>query len=119
MEFVDDSDEVRFGVMKPDGREILSMDNISSISPATENGSITAFITNTRTVYGQFIDAIYTPAVYTILNPDGHLISTGAGVMRYEEAPELFSVQGTDFFAWLDKQGNTLISIPSMAYSFD
>ena len=70
-------------------------------------------------MHGTFIGEVYTQAVYTLVDLNGGLFKTGSGVVSYYEALELFSVQGTDFFAWMDLQGNTIVSIPSMAYSFD
>jgi len=31
----------------------------------------------------------------------------------------LFYVQGNDYFAWIDMNGKSLVSIPLMSYSFD
>ena len=35
--------------------------------------------------------------------------------MAYDEAAGLLRVLGEDYFAWLDLDGNTIISIPNLA----
>ena len=110
---------IRYGVMLPDGTEIIPPSDMTSIQLANNNGTVEAFIINTNTTYGQFINETYTPALYKLISTNGNVISTGPGIMSYDDTLQLYYVQGTDFFAWMDIQGNTIISIPSMAYSFD
>jgi len=110
---------ISYGVMLPDGTDIILPEGLSGITPAASDGSLKAFIVNTNTTHGQFINETYTRAEYELIGIDGTIIDTGLGVLSYDKALQLFYVQGTDFFAWMDAQGSTLISIPSMAYSFD
>jgi len=118
-EYDDNFETIGMGVMLPDGTDVIALRDVASITPAVKDGTVTAFIINTNISGGMFIQAEYTPAQYNVVGLDGTTIAYGFGVMDYNETLELFSVQGTDFFAWLDSQGNTLISIPFMGYSFD
>jgi len=108
-----------YGVMMPDGRDVLQFEEGVSITPVIVDGNVNAFILNTNTMYEFFIRDGYVQAVYRIVGVDGGLIKSGPGILSYDEALGLFYVQGTDHFMWLDMDGNTIISIPSMAYSFD
>ena len=117
--FNDDFTDISYGVMLPDGQDIVLPEDVASITPAVNDGAVTAFILNTSATQGQFVHETYTQAVFRLVGRSGDLITTGPGVMSYEVTTGLFNVQGTDHFAWMDIGGNTLISIPSMAYSFD
>jgi|GEM_PF-879949 len=118
-EFGDDFTVVNHGVMTPDGRDIIPPETVASITPVVDDGVVRAFILNTNTAQGSFIHEAYTSAIYRLVDSDGNLIKSGPGIMTYDEAARLYYVQGTDHFAWLDMAGNTIVSIPSMAYSFD
>ena len=115
----DDQAITIYGVMLPDSWDVSPPLMIESITPAMIGGGVAAFIMNTRTLGGSFVNEAYTQSVYNIVELNGGIIKTGPGILSFARAPELYYVQGTDHFAWLDKQGKTLISIPSMAYSFD
>jgi len=92
---------------------------IASITPAATGGDVKAFMLNTNVLHGIFIDEVYTQAIYTLVDLSGEVFKSGPGVVSYDDASELFYVQGADYFAWVNAQGDTIISIPSMAYSFD
>ncbi|MCL2663079.1 MAG: substrate-binding domain-containing protein [Oscillospiraceae bacterium] len=119
MMFNDDFTIISYGVMLPDGTDIILPDEFASITPVTHEGSVRAFIINTNTTYGQFVNETYIQARYTLVDVNGNIIKTGAGIMVHDRALDLLSVQGTDFSAWMDMSGNTIISVPSMGYSFD
>jgi len=119
MMFNDDFTVISYGVMLPDGTDIILPDVFASITPAVHGGTVRAFITNTNTTYGQFVNETYTQARYTLVDVNGNTIKTSAGIMMHDRAFNLLNVQGTDFSAWMDMSGNTIISVPSMGYSFD
>ena len=119
MMFNDDFTLISYGVMLPDGTDIILPDMFASIAPAVQSGRVTGFIVNTNTTYGQFVNEMYIRAQYTLVDVNGNTIRTGAGIMMHDRALNLLNVQGTDFSAWLDISGNTIISVPSMGYSFD
>jgi len=118
-EFNDDFSIMSYGVMTPDGRDIILPEVIAAITPVAYNGTVEAFILNTSILYGLFIHETYTPASYRLVSLDGSTIMSGYGVLSYDQTLGLFYAQGTDHFAWMDAAGATIISIPSMAYSFD
>lgn len=110
---------VSFGVMTPDGREIVPPEEVASITPVADSGIVKGFIINSNALQGNYIRAVYTTAIYIHVDLSGNTIKTGPGILSYSEALGLFYVQGTDYFAWLDATGKIILSIPSMAYSFD
>jgi len=118
-EFDENFTIVSYGVMLQDGTDIIYPSEITSITPAVSNATISAFIRNTNTMHSLFVREIYTSMLYTLVDVDGSILATGPGILSYHEDVGMYSVQGTDFFSWLDRQGNTMISLPSMAYSFD
>jgi len=117
--FNDDFTEMRFGVMLPDGTDIVEANEVASLMPVIENKIVVAFIVNTNTIYGQFVNETYIQALYTLIDVNGNVRQAGQGVMMYDEASGLFNIQGSDFTSWKELTGNIIISIPSMAYSFD
>jgi len=119
MMFNDDFTVISYGVMLPDGTDILQPDVFASITPVVHEGAVRAFITNTNTTYGQFVNENYIQSRYTLVDVNGNTIKAGAGIMMHDRASNLLNVQGTDFSAWMDTSGNTIISVPSMGYSFD
>ena len=118
-ELSEDFSQESFGVMLPDHQDILSPVDAASIAPAIRNGSVAAFILNTNMMYGMFINEAYTQARYTLVDLNGNVFRTGPGIASYDEARNLFNIQGNDHFAWMDINGKTLVSIPLMSYSFD
>jgi len=118
-EFNDDYTEVNLGVMLPDRLVIIQPTDAASIIPAVKNGTVEAFIINSNLMHGMLINEMYTQALYTLVDLNGDPIKSGLGLASYEEALGLFFVQGNDYFAWIDLEGKTLVSIPLMAYSFD
>jgi len=118
-EYIYDSAVTYFGVMKPDGQDVITSQEAASITPVMQNGVVSAFIINTSTTQGDFIRESYTPAIYRLVDTEGGSITAGPGMLSYNEVLELYYVQGTDHCAWMDTAGNIFITIPSMAYSFD
>jgi len=119
-EFNDDYTSGSYGIMLPDGRDILSPVDVATLIPAiNEENTVVAFIANTSSTDGYFVREEYNTATYMLISIDGSIIKTGSGILSYDKALNIFYVQGTAHSAWLDIHGNTLISIPSMAYSFD
>jgi len=111
-----------WGAMTIDGQIILEPDDKVSIDILTVSGNATGFIVNTNQSgrYGHgFVGDFYTRMEYKLLDLSGQLITSDPGILSYDEVSGLLCVQGTDYFAWLNRQGETLISIPSMAYTFD
>ncbi|MDR2589876.1 MAG: substrate-binding domain-containing protein [Oscillospiraceae bacterium] len=115
-----------FSVITLSGEEIIEAKELESITPVFNSEGLLGFIFNTSKTYGDIINEYYRRAEYSFVDLTGQLIKSGLGVMFYDEATELFFVQGTDYFAWIGFDGNyfsladdTSIKIPSMAYSFD
>jgi phosphate transport system substrate-binding protein len=119
MMFNDDFTVISYGVMLPDGTDIILPDVFEPISPVVHEGRVSAFILNTNKTYGQFVNETYTRAQYTLVDVNGNKLRTGAGIMMHDRSLNLLNVQGTDFSAWMDMSGNTIVSVPSMGYSFD
>jgi len=107
-----------FGVMMPDGTDVILPVDIASITPALNNNSVIGFILNTGILYGDFVRSTYKTAIYTMVGIDGSITGTGRGVLSFEESAGYY-VQGTDHFAFLDDNGDMIISVPFMGYSFD
>ncbi|MDR2599376.1 MAG: substrate-binding domain-containing protein [Oscillospiraceae bacterium] len=115
-----------FSVSTLSGEYIIEEQELESITPVFNSEGLIGFILNTGKTYGDTINEFYRRAEYSYVDRNGHLIKSGLGVMFYDEATELFFVQGTNYFAWFGFDGNyfsladdTSIKIPSMAYSFD
>jgi len=108
-----------FGVMLPDGTDIVMLEDVASISPAVFTSTVTAFILNTSTMHGNIIHEDYTRASYKFVDLHGNYVSAGLGVLIYDDGLGGFRVQGTDFFAFLDDYGNMVANVPIMGYSFD
>ena len=109
------------GVRTLGGKEIIVPEAGVSISPVVENGLAKAFVVNTQGAYIYFggNEADYRPSAYRLVGTDGEVIVSGYGALSYDGAAGLYKVLGRDFFAWLDMDGNTIISIPHMSYIMD
>jgi len=108
----------RFGVMQPDGTDIILPVETVLITPAVRNGKVISFILNTGTIYGDFIRNTYSTASYKMIGLDGTIIGSGRGVLLFDEIAG-YCLQGTDHFAFLDDKGEVIFSVPFMGYSFD
>jgi len=108
------------GVMHIDGRDLIAPSDVFSITPVVAyNGAVKAFIQNSNTLSPQFIQENYTPAVYKLFDNNGNLLKSDLGILMYDEALGLLYAVGTNYFAWLDTAGNTIMSIPFMGHTFD
>jgi len=110
------------GIMKPDGLIILEPEGASNITALSLNGEVFGFAVNTTRPDPDnysFVSEIITRVEYRLIDRDGQLIKADLGMLSYDEVSGLLYVQGTDYFAYMNRQGETLISIPSMAYTFD
>jgi len=109
------------GVRTLDGRDIIPAKQEVTITAVTRNGALEAFVVNTHSGYsfGYGKDPEYRQSGYWLVDTDGELIVSGYGMMSHNEAEGLISVLGADHFAWLDLEGNVIISIPHMSYMMD
>ena len=101
---------------------IIEPENSVFLSAVTSGSEVHGYIVYTDTRVGtdySFIGDVYTRVEYRLFDPDGQVIKKDLGILMYDEVSGYAYVQGTDYFAWISKTGETLISIPSMAYSFD
>jgi len=117
-DFRDDFSVSYYGVMQPDGRDIILPVEVESITPAVYNGRVKSFILNTGTTNIEFIRSAYTTARYRLVGLDGSIIGTGNGILSFNDIAGYY-IQGTDHFAFLDDNGVLTYSIPFMGYSFD
>jgi len=106
------------GVMALDGREIIPPETGVVITPVTRNGKMAAFIAGTGS-YFYFYDQEYTPSTYRLIDTNGSVIIQGSGILTYHENLELYSIQSTNRFSWLDKDANPIIIIPFLSSTFD
>ncbi|MCL2628948.1 MAG: substrate-binding domain-containing protein [Oscillospiraceae bacterium] len=121
-EFNQDFSVSKLGVMTFDGQIIIEPESKVSIDIIATDNEAHGFIVGTDVnVDGNysFIGDIYTRRVYRYIDPSGQLIKKDLGILMYDEVSGLLYAQGSDYFAWINKQGETLISIPSMAYTYD
>ena len=88
------------------------------INTALKDGEAVAFFVNYGTFWS-YSGQVYRPATYRLIGLDGNTLASGPGALSFDESAGLFAVLGGDFFKWLDKEGNTLISIPLMSYTLD
>jgi len=111
----------RMGVMRLDRRDIIPPEKDVSISQVVVDGALQAYIINTLSSYIYFGDSDpeYRPSLYRLVSADGRMIASGSGVMSFDEVAGLYRVLGGDYFSWLDGDGNTIISIPSLASTMD
>jgi len=113
--------DAEYGVRTLDGRDIIAPEKGISITPVIRNGLTESYIINTQSGYmyfgGEFAD--YSPSVYRLVGVDGEVLVSGFGELTYDSAEGLYKVLGIDYFAWLDMDGNTIISIPHMSYTMD
>lgn len=115
------NDVNRTGVMMLDRLEIIPPEKDVTISPVVVDGTLKAYIVNTFSSYIYFggPDPEYQPSVYRLVSAGGGTITSGSGILSYDEATGLYRVLGGDYFSWLDKDGCTIISIPNMASTMD
>jgi len=113
-----DKTEHGFGAMTLGGREIIPREKDINITAATKSGKVLAYVVNSNEFW-YYIRSEYRPSVYRLVGRDGSVLASGPGILRYDEAAELYSVMGPDYFAWLDLSGKTIISIPLMSYTLD
>ena len=116
----------QMGVMTLDGREIIRPEQDVTISAVSEGETAKAFIVNSNSNYRFFGDRgpggnapIYKPSKYKLINLDGSIITSGHGILTYDEAEGLYSALGIDHFAWLDPDASVIINIPLMSYMLD
>jgi len=118
---IDVAGESRMGVMTLDGDDIIRPEQGVWISAVTRDGVLTAFTVNTHSgyffLYGG--DKEYTQSAYRLFSADGGLITSGSGVLTYDDATGLYKLLSENYFAWLDMDGNTIISIPHMSNTMD
>jgi len=117
-DFRDDFSVSYYGVMQPDGRDIILPVETASITPAIRNGSVISFILNTGTIQGDFIQSTYSTAFYTLIDLNGNVLNSGRGVLSFDDRAGYYA-QGTDHFAFLNDNGDVAFSVPFMGYSFD
>ncbi|MCL2080319.1 MAG: substrate-binding domain-containing protein [Oscillospiraceae bacterium] len=118
-EFDDEFVSVYPGIMTPDGFVIISPEKDALIEPVTFHGDTVGFAVNTGSFRGSFIGSEYRRTTFKYVGTDGLVIKSDLGILSYDEVSGLLYVQGTDYSAWCDLSGNTLISIPSMGYTYD
>jgi len=110
------------GVMTRDGHDIIEADEVTLDIIIVSNNAV-GFIINTNIRFGEhsydFVSDVFTSRKYSYVDLSGQVIKSDLGILSYDEVSGLLYVQGTDYFAWINRQGETLISIPSMAYTFD
>jgi len=108
------------GVKTMDGRDMIPPMKNAIISAVVVDGSLAAFIENIGNM-GYFIrpGSSYMPSEYRLIGVDGSVITAGSGRLTHDESTGFFSVLAADHFAWLDKNGNVMISIPLMSYALD
>ena len=107
--------EYHTGVMTLDGVEIIPPEKNASISIVTEGATAKAIIVNTNR-YQYYSGSMESAARYKLISTDGYIITSGAGVMSYDEASGLYYVQREDACGYLDPYGNVIFSIPIMSY---
>ena len=115
------SDSGRVGVMRLDRRDIIPPEMDVTIFPVVVDGILKAYVINTFSSYIYFggPDPEYQPSIYRLAGDDGRIITSGSGILSFDEASGLYRVLGGDYFSWLDGDGNTIISIPSLAGTMD
>jgi len=107
-----------YGIMTLDGRDIIPAQEGSRINIVADGGVVMAFIVSTGNSMA-FYDLTFGASTYEFYDAEGVLITSGAGVLTYEESVGLYSVMDEYHYSWLDKDGNVIISIPLMSYSLD
>jgi len=111
-------EEPLYGVIALDGRVIIEPEPGISVSAVIRRGKTTAFVVNTAYNYYS-LDPLLRHSEYRLVDTDGSVIRAGAGVLTYDVDLELYHLLSLDYFAWLDADGNTIISIPLMSYALD
>ena len=105
-----------------DGREIVAPVLDMTISVVTdEDGAAIAFMMNTNHPglhFGQRRSG-YQPNIYRLVGTDGATIASGHGIIYFDKETSLYSVLGPNYFAWLDMDGNVVISIPHLSGTMD
>lgn len=110
------------GVMLLDGTLIITPAENMSVTPVFRGDALIYFIANNDRTDGgafNFINETYTNTEYSIIDPSGQAIKNGHGILLYDATVGCMYVQGSDYFALLDSDGNISVSIPSMGYTID
>ena len=111
------------GVMTIDGRDIIPPQQNKNLLTVPDGDGIKAFILNDnwgwRYVNSNNKNDENQAFNYQLIIIDGNIVKTGSGVLTYVEAFGLYMLQHPDYFAWLDSEANTIISIPFMSYMLD
>ena len=118
-ELNDDFTFAGFGVMLPDGTDIVLLEDVASIMPAVYSTTVISFILNTSNLHGSIIYEDYTRASYKLLDLRGNEAAAGLGILMHDDGLGGYRVQGADFFALLDDYGFITARVPIMGYSFD
>jgi len=116
--YVYDDSVAYTGVMSIEGREIIPRKKDVSITPAVYNDVTIAFIENSNSVW-YYSEWAFQPSAYRLIGMDGQVLAAGPGVLSFDQNVGLYSVLGADFFTWLDRDANVIISIPLMSYTLD
>ena len=110
------------GIMTLDGRDIITPEIDTRITIVTEGYDAVAFMVNTGFLgyYGR-PSGHATPVIptYKLVGMDGRVIASGLGTISQVEASDLFTVLADDSYSYLDRDGNTIISIPLISYMLD
>jgi len=108
----------RYGIMTLDGRDILQPEADVILTPVVRNDKTTAFIASRGSTF-YFYGQEYKPSSYKLFDTNGSVIIQGFGILTYHENLELYSIQGTNHFSWLDRDANPIIIIPLLSSTFD
>jgi len=107
-----------YGVMTPEGNDIILAEPGSVITPVFQNDKIKAFIISTGSSW-YITDQEYNPDTYRLVDIKGNTMTRGSGILTYHETLDLYSVLSANGFLWLDNEGITIISIPLLSSVFD
>jgi len=109
------------GVMTLDGNDIIKPELEGYIRAVARDGTVTAIIHNSH-IGGFYFggkEPEYKSGAYRLFNAVGEEFARGPGVLAYDEDAGLYRAIGGDYFAWLDLEGNTIISIPHLSSVMD
>ena len=107
--------EYHTGIMTLDGVEIIPPEKNARINIVTDDTAAKAIIVNTN-MYQYYSGSLESAARFKLISIDGYIITSGAGVMSYDEASGLYYVLREDACGYLDPYGNVIFSIPIMTY---
>jgi len=112
------------GVMTLDGEDVVPPQKGVVISAVTIDGSAVAFIVNSEVNWGYgYYDETggpeYIPSMYSLVGADGAVLASGRGSLSFEAGAGLYSLLAEEYYAWLDMDGNVIISIPFLSYTLD